>query len=317
VTSGAQGAISLTARLLLRGGDRVLVESPTYPNALDTFRAQQARPVPVPMDEDGWADGAFESTLTQLRPRLAYIVPHFQNPTGLVMDEERQASIARAARRAGAWLLADETMTDTGIGAGVTAGVGPGRPMPFAASVGPADAERVLVCGSLAKSFWGGLRVGWLRAPSRVVHELAATRAALDIASPILDQLAGLAVLRGEEGHLEGHRRQWIEQRGTLMRAVDATFPEWEYRVPDGGLCLWVRMDRDDATTLAHRAQTHGLLVHAGPRFGTDPGTFERYIRLPYTLPSEQLEEAVRRLALARQVTGPMAMASHRSDLVA
>lgn len=311
VTNGSQGAITLVARLLCRSGDRVLVESPTYPNALDTFRNAQARPMPVPLEEDGWAPGGYENALAQLRPRLAYLVPHFQNPTGHLMSPDAQASVARAARLAGSWLLADETITEVALDVPV--------PPPYAATIRPADAEAVLVCGSMAKSFWGGLRIGWLRAPVRIVHELAAARAAMDLASPILDQIAAAAVLRGDQDYVEEHRRDWRTQRAALMQAVDETFPTWRYRVPEGGLCLWLRMDREEATALSQRAQTHGLLLHAGPRFGADAGTFERYIRLPYVQPPESLREAVRRLALAeRAVLGPRhTAADHRADLVA
>lgn len=310
VTNGAQGAITLVARLLCRAGDRVLVESPTYPNALDTFRNAQARPMPVPLEEDGWVPGGYENALAQLRPRLAYLIPHFQNPTGHLMDPDAQASIARAARLAGSWLLADETITEAALDVPV--------PPPFAATIRPADSEAVLVCGSMAKSFWGGLRIGWVRGPVRIVHELAAARAAMDLASPVLDQMAAAAVLRGDQGYVGEHRRNWREQRAALMRAVDETFPTWTYRVPEGGLCLWLRLDREEATALAQRAQTHGVLLHAGPRFGADPGTFERYIRVPYVQPPELLREAVRRLALAeRAVLGPRHAADHRADLIA
>lgn len=335
VTSGAQGAITLVSRLLLRAGDRVVVEAPSYPNALDTFRAAQARLVPVPVPAAASAvpraapgagsdaasadapDTALEETLTQVRPRLVYAIPLFQNPTGRVMDPDRQAALARAARRAGSWVLADETLIDTALDRPV--------PEPFGAAVRPADAEAVVACGSLAKSFWGGLRIGWLRGPARMVHELAAARAAADLASPVLDQLAAVEVLSGRPDAagtlaaqtLARHREDWLDQRAALIRAVDEAFPQWAYEVPEGGLCLWIRMDREEASALAYRARTHGLLLHAGPRFGADPGTFERYLRLPFTQPVPVLDEAVRRLVLATKVPGPRQPGEYRADLVA
>jgi DNA-binding transcriptional MocR family regulator len=309
VTNGAQGAITMVARLLCGIGDRVLVEGPSYPNALDTFRAAHTRPMPVPLEEGGWVPGAYENALAQLRPRLAYLIPHFQNPTGHLMDPDMQASIARAARRAGVWLLADETITEAALDVPV--------PPPFATTLRPADAESVLVCGSLAKSFWGGLRIGWLRGPARIVHELAAARAALDLSSSVIPQMAAANVLRGGQEFVDEHRREWREQRAALMAALDETFPDWTYRVPEGGLSLWVRMDREDATALAQRAQTHGVMVHPGPRFGADAGTFERYVRIPYVQRPELLREAVRRIALARELPGPRHAAAHRADLVA
>jgi DNA-binding transcriptional MocR family regulator len=225
------------------------------------------------------------------------------------MDEDRQACVARAARRAGSWLLADEAITDVALDVPV--------PPPFSASVRPADADAVLVCGSLGKSLWGGLRIGWLRGPERVIHELAAARAALDLSSPVLDQLTAAEVLGNADEYAAAHRERLREQRAVLMRAVDETFPAWTYRVPAGGLCLWLRMDRDEATPLAHRAQTHGVLLHSGPRFGADAGTYERFIRLPYAQPPGTIVEAVRRIAMAHEAPGPRRAADHRADLVA
>jgi DNA-binding transcriptional MocR family regulator len=327
VTAGAQGAISLVSRLLVRAGDRVLVEGPTYANAIDSLAAARARLMPVPLDPvSGWADAVaggiraeagpaagripLAQAATRLSPRLVYTIPHFHNPTGMLMRPDLAGPLARAARKAGAWLLADETVTDAALDVPV--------PPPFAAAIGAADAERLLVCGSLGKSFWGGLRVGWLRAPSRVVHELAAARASLDLASPVLDQLIAVAVLREGFGIEQERRNEWRAARAVLDTALRESMPDWGWRMPEGGLSLWVRLaEGEESTGLVHRAATHGLLLQSGPRFGADPGTYERYLRLPYTQSPDKLREAVRRLGAARTALGPLRAAEGRRDLVA
>jgi DNA-binding transcriptional MocR family regulator len=309
ITTGAQGAITLAARLLCRGGDRVLIETPTYPNAADTLRAEQVRLVPVPVDGHGWTTGAVERTLTESRPRLAYLIPFFQNPTGALMPPDQQRSIAAAAHKSGTWLLADETLIDTALDVPT--------PAPFSAAVRPGDQDLVLTCGSMSKSFWGGLRVGWIRGSARVIHELAAMRAGTDLASPVLDQLIAIKVIRTGETVLEEHRARWREQRTALVAALAQTLPQWTYRLPAGGICLWLRMDREDSSMLALRAQTHGVWLHSGPRFGVDAGTMDRYLRLPYTLGAEDLTEAVRRIALARSGSGTRPRPEQRADLVA
>jgi DNA-binding transcriptional MocR family regulator len=316
VTQGAQGAISLVARLLVRPGDRVLLEGPTYANVIDSFTASRARLYPVPLDEtSGWLDAAtgqipLRQAASRLSPRLVYSIPHFHNPTGMLMPQDQAGQIARAARRAGAWLLADETITDIALDVPV--------PPPFATGVSPADAERLLVCGSLGKSFWGGIRVGWLRAPSRVVHELAAARASLDLASPVIDQLIGVAVLREGLGVEESRRIEAREARAVLEAELRESMPDWTWHTPQGGLSLWVQLSEgEESTSLVYRASTHGLVLQSGPRFGADPGTYERFLRLPYSQTPDMLRESVRRLAAARTALGPVRAPESRRDLVA
>ena len=314
ITAGAQGAITLVCRLLLRGGDRVLVEGPSYPNALDSLSASRARLSPVPLDESGWVDGARRIPLAQaterLSPRLVYSIPHFHNPTGLLMPPETAGPLAHAARRAGAWLLADETVADTALDVPV--------PLPFAAAVSAGDTERLLVCGSLGKSFWGGIRIGWLRASTRIVHELAAARASLDLASPVLDQLIAVAVIREGMGVADHRQAEARGKREVLESALREAIPDWTWRTPPGGHCLWVRLaEGEESTSLVYRAGTHGVLLQSGPRFGADPGTYERYLRLPYTLEPDAIRTAVERLAAARIALGPLRAPAARRDLVA
>ncbi|HTJ65960.1 MAG TPA: PLP-dependent aminotransferase family protein [Actinospica sp.] len=316
VTSGAQGAITLVARLLVRQGDRVVLEGPTYANVIDSFTASRARLYPVPLDETtGWEDAAtgripMAQAASRLSPRLVYSIPHFHNPTGMLMPPEHAGPLARAARRAGAWLLADETITDIALDVPV--------PPPFAAGVSPADAERLLVCGSLGKSYWGGIRVGWLRAPSRVVHELAAARASLDLASPVIDQLIAVAVLSEGMGVDEERRAEARVGRAALEAALRELTPDWTWRRPPGGLSLWVQLaEGEESTSLVYRAGTHGLVLQSGPRFGADPGTYERFLRLPYSQTPEMLREGMRRLAAARRTLGPVRASEARRDLVA
>jgi DNA-binding transcriptional MocR family regulator len=316
VTSGAQGAISLVARLLVRQGDRVLLEGPTFANVIDSFTASRARLYPVPLDEtSGWLDGAtgqipLQQAASRLSPRVVYTIPHFHNPTGMLMPPEQAGRIARAARRSGAWLLADETITDIALDVPV--------PPPFATGVSPADAERLLVCGSLGKSFWGGIRVGWLRAPSRIVHELAAARASLDLASPVIDQLIGVAVLREGMGVEDDRRAESRAGRAVLETELRESMPDWTWHTPPGGLSLWVQLaEGEESTQLVYRAGTHGLVLQSGPRFGADPGTYERFLRVPFSQTPEVLREAVRRLAAARTALGPVRASEARRDLVA
>lgn len=302
VTSGAQAAIALIARVFATRGMRVVVESPTYPNALDAFRFVGARLVGVPVDE-AWDTDAFAGALRDTAAGLAYVIPEFQNPTGLVMPDAERAAIVAAARGVGAFVVADETFLGLQLD-----GVAPAE-RPLAAF----DPDRVLSVGSLSKRIWGGLRIGWIRAAPSAVQRLAAERASVDLACSILDQLTAVRVL-GDEAILDDQRRALRTRRDALAAALETTLPDWRFALPPGGLSLWVAIDRS-STALAAAAEAEGVRIVPGPRFGTD-GALERYLRLPFVVPPAQLQEAVHRLERAIAGSAGHASDARRLDLV-
>ncbi|MBH5338737.1 PLP-dependent aminotransferase family protein [Streptomyces pactum] len=291
VTSGAQHALTLVLGLLSRPGDRVMVESPSYPNALEALRRAGLRPVSVPVTDEGWDIEITASTLRQVVPRLAYLIPDFHNPTGALMPAEGRVRVLEAARRSGTWLVIDETLA--GLALDVPA------PQPFACHAGPGGAGRVITIGSMSKSYWAGLRVGWLRAPARLVTELAGQRIATDLGGSVLDQLLALTLLDRAAEVLPPRMEQLRVQRAALTAALTEHLPRWSWRVPPGGLSLWADLGAPVAPELAERALDHGVRIESGACFAADPGLFDRRLRIPYTAPPTTLREAVRRLAAA------------------
>lgn len=288
ITPGAQGALHLIAEHLVEPGDVVLLEHPTYPNAVDAFRRARARLVPVTVTAEGWDPEEMARTLDQVRPRFAYLIVDFHNPTSALLDEVGRERLTAAARRAGTLLVIDETAAELPLN-------GQSLPPPVAAF--DRD-ERVLTVGSMSKTFWGGLRLGWLRAGPRTIAELASSRSHIDLSGPIFEQLVGVQLLEHAELHLARRRAQLATQRDALLAAVSQRFPSWRWAVPAGGLSVWVTLDAPISTMLADAAERHRLRLVPGPRFGID-GTLERFLRLPFTLPVETVTEAVDRLAAA------------------
>ncbi|MFJ4714716.1 PLP-dependent aminotransferase family protein [Streptomyces sp. NPDC088785] len=297
VTSGAQHALSLVLALLARTGDRVMVENPSYPNALEALRRHGLRTVSVPVtdapsdDGGGWDVEIVESTLRHSVPHLGYLVPDFHNPTGRVMPSAQRARVLAAAHRSGTWLIVDETLTDLALDVPA--------PAPFAAHGSAEATGKVVTTGSLSKTHWAGLRIGWLRAPARLVTELAAQRVATDMGGSVVDQLLALALLTRPDDLLAGHLDRLRERRAALVAALRRHTPEWSWRTPPGGLSLWVDLGAPVSSALAERALAHGVRIEGGGCFGTDPGLFENRLRIPFTLPPDTLSEAVQRLARA------------------
>jgi DNA-binding transcriptional MocR family regulator len=300
VTQGALHAWDLALRTFARPGDRILVETPTYPGALDAVRARGCIPVAVPVGDDGWDLPLLRATLRDARPALGYVIPDFQNPTGFWASATQRAALARAARAAGTLLVSDESLAELVLEPHDSRA--PDRVPPSMAAGDPGTG--VLAVGSLSKPVWGGLRTGWLRGEPQLVRRMALARAGQDVGSPILDQLMAVAIL-GRFDTLLPSRRKWLrERRDALLRAVAAVRPGWRAPRPLGGMALWVGLpDGTTASALAVRGVAHGVRVAPGPRFGVDGG-FEQRLRLPFTQPPELLAEAVRRLAAAEDTFG-------------
>lgn len=287
VTNGAHVALALALRLFVGPGDRVLIEQPTYPNAIDAIRAAHATPVPVAMADDGWDLDGVEATLRQAAPRVAYLIVDFHNPTGHRLDAAGRQRLGTALRRARTPVVIDETMVELDYS-------GEDAPPPFAAFAG----DLVLATGSAGKSHWGGLRLGWLRASAELVSRLTVARRGLDLGSPVFEQLVLAELLDAPQDALLARRAQLVEQRDALVAAVRQHCPAWTFTVPQGGLSLWCQLPAPASTRIAAVAQNFGVRVVPGPVF-TPYGGLERWLRVPYTQPVGLLSEATRRLGAA------------------
>ncbi|MEV6872626.1 PLP-dependent aminotransferase family protein [Amycolatopsis sp. NPDC051128] len=293
VTNGAHHAFVLVLRMLAGPGDRVLVEQPTYPNALEAIRAAHAIPVPVALDPTGargWDIAGIDAALRQTSPRFAYLVVDFQNPTGLRLDAEGRDRLGAVLARARTPVVVDETLAELDLEGDPLAG-----PPPLAAFAG----DLAICVGSASKTHWGGLRLGWIRASEDLLGRLVSARYAVDLGSPVFEQIV-LTELLGEAGRaaLARRREELRGYRDALAGAVGRHLPDWTFTLPKGGLSLWCRMPEPVSSRLAVAAASHGVQVAPGSRFGVHGG-LERWIRLPFSLPPEKIHEAVRRLSAA------------------
>jgi DNA-binding transcriptional MocR family regulator len=288
VTPGALSASAILARAFAKRGVRVLVEAPTYPNAVDALRDAGARLVGLPVAPDGWDLDGLEAILRQARPALASLIPDFQNPTGLVMTAEERERVAAALRAAGTVPIVDEAHQALMLD-------GDPMPPPFATF-----APETITLGSASKSYWGGLRIGWIRVPDRdgraTMRALTEARVRLDLGAPVLEQLAFARLLDDPEPVLEAHRARLRVQRAALVDAVREQLPEWTFRVPRGGLCLWCRLPEPVAPDLAVEAERRGAVVAPGPIFALEGG-LGHFVRIPWSRPAPEMQAAVRVLA--------------------
>lgn len=292
ITTGAQHAIALLLGAHAGPGDRVVVEQPTYPHAIEAVRATGARPVPVPTGPGGTDLDLLESTIRQVAPRLVYLIPDHHNPTGATLDAAGRSRVRDLARRTGTVVVGDEALTDLTLD-----GL---EPAPWA---GDGRNPRVVAIGSMSKSHWGGLRVGWLRGPADLVTRLALARRTADLGTAVLDQLVAAELLALGAGPVDGRRARLRDGRDLLAGLLAAALPEWRFTVPAGGQSLWVDLGAPVSSALSALALAHGVRVAPGPAFGVDGGLEDR-LRVPYTSDPADLRRAVDGLALAWAALG-------------
>jgi DNA-binding transcriptional MocR family regulator len=278
VTNGGQQALSLLARALVAPGDRVLAEGPTYPGALEAFRDQAGVPHVLPLGLSGFAAAA-----RRVRPALAYVISTFHNPTGSVLPPLARRALVEVAAATGVPLIDDEALTDLAFGHEEV-------PPPLAAY-----GANVISVGSLSKLVWGGLRVGWVRAPEALIARLARLRAVQDLGGNIPGQLVAAELLPV----LDSLARRWAASRKArhdhLLAQLDRHLPDWQAPPVPGGQTLWVQIPHGDGTSFAQAALRHGVAVLPGS--GLDPsGRSDDHLRIHFLASPAELTEAVRRL---------------------
>jgi len=292
ITSGAHGGLSAVLRARLEVGDRVVVESPTYPNAIVGVRRSAYRPVAAQLTPTGWDLDAIEVAVRQSGARAAYLIPDHQNPTGLVMDDPTRAALGAVLARSRVVPVVDETFVELGLDEQAP---GP-RPAPFAAS--SRDTNTI---GSAGKTWWGGLRVGWVRAPAGSVEPVIEARHSLDLGTAILEQLVVADLITQGEALLAERRREARTRRDALVAALRQHLPDWRFDVPTGGLNLWCELPEARSDQLARVAEQAGIRLARGGQFGVEGG-LGRWLRVPFCVAPDEADEVGRRLATAWQL---------------
>ena len=286
ITTGAHQAISLIARQTLQPGDPVLVESPTFPGALDIFRRFGARLIPLPVDEYGVRPEMVADLLAKARPSLMYLSPHFHNPTGSVMPDGRRREIGRLAAEANVVLLEDLALADVPIDP-------IDLPPPIAALAPEATVHTI---GSTSKLFWAGLRIGWIRSPEDWSVRMLATKTVADLGSPVISQLVAMKCMTHFDRVQDERRAELRQQRDLMCALLEEHLPEFEFRRPPGGLSVWAHLPQGNADEFADVAMRHGVAIVPGPSLSVDEGN-RRAVRLVYSRPDYVIREGVARLA--------------------
>jgi DNA-binding transcriptional MocR family regulator len=303
ITPGGQAAISATFRAVLRPGDALLAESPTYPGALAAAQLAGLRVFPVPVDAEGVVPELLADAFGRSGARAFYCQPAYHNPAGTVLSAGRREQVLAIARAAGAFVIEDD----------FSRWLSHGRPTPPPLLDDDTDG-RVIYLTSLSKVASPSLRVGAVIARGPVAARLRATLAVNDLfaARPLQEAALDLVTRPGWQRHIRDLGRELGRRAQVLSGALYEYLPGLEFTVPDGGVHLWARVAGPDGagaedadTEVAFQARRAGVVVMPGrPFFPAEPsGSF---LRLTFSAaPSRaSLTEAVRRLAALPLLAG-------------
>lgn len=240
ITSGSQQALDLLGKILINRGDHILVESPTYLGALQAWNAYGAQYVTVPMDDHGMDTDALENALRS-GPKFIYVLPNFQNPTGVTLSYERREKLIELADRYGVPIVEDDPYGQLRY---------EGEHLPSVVVMDSQFRDNCSVCyrgnviylSTFSKILAPGLRLAWVVAPPEVIRKLVQAKQGADLHTASFIQAVAFEVAKGGfiDRHVKHIRDVYSERRDVMLAAMDGYFPpgvEWTH--PEGGLFLW------------------------------------------------------------------------------
>ncbi len=291
LTNGSQQALDLIGKLFIDPGDKVLTESPTYLGALQAFNAYQPQYVTVPVDDHGMQTSRLKEVLSAHKVKFIYVMPNFQNPTGVTLSPERRLELVELAAQYGTFIIEDDPYGELRYeGADLTPLV-------------VLHKENVFYLSTFSKTMAPGIRLGWVVAPEKLIARLVQVKQGADLHTSMLVQMLAYDIC--QRGILKNHvktiRRVYRERRDAMLAAMEKYFPPgvtWTH--PEGGMFLWVRVpEHVDTAEFLRIALEEKVAFVPGFAFYPQDGEHNT-MRLNFSnARPEMIEEGIQRLARA------------------
>lgn len=282
ITTGAQQGIDLTAKCLLNEGDVVLCENPSFVGALNTLRSYNPKLVGIPMEEDGINLAALEQALqTQQRVKLLYLIPNFQNPTGITMSLQKRKAVYQLAKTYGVLILEDNPYGDLRF---------EGEHIP---AIKTLDTEGLVVyCGSFSKIISPGLRVAYTIAHQELMTKLVVAKQCNDVHTSTLSQMLCDQYLSScnMDAHLANLQKIYRAKSSLMLDAMEEAFGDKiSYLRPQGGLFVWCTLPQGvDMLAFIQAALAQKVAVVPGSAFLTDPSAPCSSFRMNFSTPTNK-----------------------------
>jgi 2-aminoadipate transaminase len=295
ITTGSQQGLDVVSKIFLDPNDIVIMELPTYIGGLQAFTSYRAKMIGIPQDEHGMKIDLLKNMLAKLakkgkKPKFIYVVPDFQNPSGVTMSLERRKALLQVAYKHGIPIVEDS----------------PYRDLRFAGQAVPAiysldTKNQVIVLGTFSKLLCPGLRIAWIIAPAEWMDRMVVAKQGMDLCSPSFTQLIVAEYMKQGllQPQIESIRKLYARKRAAMLAALKKYMPKGvKWTQPEGGLFLWVELPkRMSATELFPKAIKNKVAYVVGSAFHCN-GKGHNTLRMNFSYPSEpQIDEGIQRLA--------------------
>ena len=299
ITSGSQQALDLLGRLFINRGDRIIVENPTYLGAIQAWNAYGAEYIPVPMDEDGMITSELEKGLRK-GAKFIYVLPNFQNPSGVTLSLQRRKELVELADRYGVPIVEDDPYGQIRF---------EGEHLPpvtvvdsqFRGDDGGNYDGNVIYLSTFSKLLAPGIRIAWAIGAETVIRKLVQAKQGADLHTSSFNQIAVHEVSKNDflDEHVKLIRATYKERRDAMLEAMDELFPaEVTWTRPQGGMFLFVHLPEDmDATKLFEKAIERNVAYVPGAAFHAAGGG-ENTLRMNFSYSTpDTIREGIARLA--------------------
>ncbi len=282
ITSGGQQGIDLTCKVLCNEGDVVLCEEPSFIGALNAFRSHGAKTVGVETDENGISLEALEKAIKENpRARLLYIIPNFQNPTGLTLSLEKRKAVYEIAKKAGILILEDDPYGELRFA---------GKHIP---SIKSMDEDGIVIYSStFSKILSAGMRVGYLVAPDALMQKIVVAKQTNDVHTNVLSQMVCARYIENYDldAQIQKIREIYKRKANLMLHALDNQMDArvW-HSAPEGGLFVWCRLpDKMPNAPLVSLAMKRKVAIVPGEAFLSDPNGVSDGFRLNFSTPTDE-----------------------------
>ena len=288
ITSGSQQGLDLMGRAFIDPGDYVICETPTYVGALQAFNFYQARYATVGMDDEGMIVDEVEGAIKKYSPKFIYVVPNFQNPSGITMSLRRRRQLIEIATRYNIPIVDDNPYGDLRFS---------GESLPSLCSMG---GEMVISLSTFSKIVAPGFRIAWLVARQEIMPIFEKVKQGGDLHTSTYCQMVLLEYLRMNklDEHIQEIRRTYGARRDLMIKAIEEYFPpETEFTRPEGGLFLWLTLPKgmSGKALLPKAIAAKVAYVYGSPFFPNGGG--ENTMRLNFSNAGEDMiVEGIKRL---------------------